>query len=434
MGLIFTPIYDLIESGVSTKWLSAGLQLGASIVIISLMLGLMRAAAVKAWGYASQLPARSHTVDRDRKHAEQLGLDTSDVNWRKTFPLNLFAPESRTPRNAFHYLRARRLIAFTKVESLRRLAGAEHLIDVSFERLLSTLLTLARPRYSATLSLLPLYAYAWDRSPRADWDKFITFVSGLVEQKAFLPLSLALVGLVVVASPSPLLDRIRARDEAAKETNKLLTELNGLLGEFRMAYADWVDIMESSRHEYFRRLASDSTQSTWTWTPHDGPNQKHFWPNQINDRLGGAAARRLEAAGTRVTEHMETIRDKGLSPVAHRILSPVWSSFRMSTLDNPMSHWTREIGMHYPLQPDNISRELKEKVIRLSRQVELTETESSVATALKLDWELTRTMYHFDDRLRDAYLLQKRLDRVATFLNKRLYGTTWSRLLSVAKS
>ena len=53
------------------------------------------------------------------------------------------------------------------------------------------------------------------------------------------PVVLLLVGVLVVTRPSTLIDVIRARDEAAKDANRLLAELSGRLMTLEIAVYRW---------------------------------------------------------------------------------------------------------------------------------------------------------------------------------------------------
>lgn len=94
---------------------------------------------------------------------------------------------------------------------------------------------------------------------RTVWDEV-----NQVRPTRLLPLLLLVVGLATVSRRVPLIDRIRARDEAAKDANRLLAELYGRLSGLLTALEEWRNALLTHRHELVRRYVEDSTGHAWT--------------------------------------------------------------------------------------------------------------------------------------------------------------------------
>lgn len=82
----------------------------------------------------------------------------------------------------------------------------------------------------------------------------------------YLPVILLGLAVVAVLGRSPLIDLVRARDEAAKDANRLLAELLGSLIDLLSCLDDYTDHLESTRvsrvDSFVRRLSHDRFR--WT--------------------------------------------------------------------------------------------------------------------------------------------------------------------------
>jgi hypothetical protein len=126
-----------------------------------------------------------------------------------------------------------------------------------------------------------------------------------------------------------MVDHIRARDEAAKDANRLLGELLGGLVELSHALYDWHTKQESQRFARLAAWVDDVTDGRYLWQNDGGieacsPRLGRGWPVLHLD--GDSAA--IDAALGRVIDVDTRIHDAGLDHVVRRLTERVHPSMR----------------------------------------------------------------------------------------------------------
>jgi hypothetical protein len=109
----------------------------------------------------------------------------------------------------------------------------------------------------------------------------------------YVLVSLVLVALIV-ATRTPLVDRVRARDEAAKDANRLLAQLYGRLSDVQHCAAEYIKVVNGSRTEVVAGAVLKGSSGRYTWTYGRGltlstdrfmVNMPEHWPTKEADGL-----------------------------------------------------------------------------------------------------------------------------------------------------
>lgn len=262
----------------------------------------------------------------------------------------------------------------------------------------------------------------------------------------FIPFALLFFGLIVVFRRVPLIDRIRARDEAAKDANKYLAEMYGALTRLNSEIYHWVEKLEGERDSLVNALVLELTNDEYEWHYGGGIGRPKGWNHRRLDmqldEVGSYVG--MEEAIRRLTEVREALADKGLLSVARRLTSRVGLSVDELGLLMPPSAGpygtTKSIEsqrlQHELCLPSRIKAAASNKgltVLAIYKRA----SEGKELDRKRLESALEKDAYDFAELIeeglvdvRTAWLHARRVPR---FLNRRLTGTWWTRSLSVVQ-
>ncbi|WP_448616231.1 hypothetical protein [Modestobacter sp. URMC 112] len=253
-----------------------------------------------------------------------------------------------------------------------------------------------------------------------------------------LPFALLALGLWMVARPFPVVDRIRARDEAAKDANKLLAEMYGQLTQLSYVLYQWREELLTGRHDRVASYVEEVTHGRHSWGPGGGLIAAgHVVPfRRTGGRFPGP-----EVVGGRLTAHIEaietldaSIRDKGLVVVARRLtwrvryplgelglLRPLGlnSGLRRATCA-PSALYAPNLAMVAAVEPRTPG---KTEVLPVLDDHLLDRIESEAFNyARVLDMSIAKVI-----------LCEAQIQRVARYLGSRMVGSWWTRTLSLVQ-
>jgi hypothetical protein len=243
-----------------------------------------------------------------------------------------------------------------------------------------------------------------------------------------------LVALVVVAlivaRRSPLVDRIRARDEAAKDANRLLAQLYGRLSDLQLCAAEYIKLIDESRAEVVDGAVLKASSGLYTWTHSGGltPNTNRFmvntpggWPSKKADRL--------EQACKELSDHLAGYRRNGLHTVARRLMLPVF----FSLFECCISFSDPELFIHLRTRllvdfVGDANTRIQNDFKMMTQAEGHDEHESREFLRIHTDDAIRDYAGSLDMRLASAYVTLLHLNHINYFLNRRLHGNTRTRL------
>ncbi|MFB7669108.1 hypothetical protein ACFC1R_35215 [Kitasatospora sp. NPDC056138] len=423
-----------------TPWIAVVLRFGAATAVLVVAAEAARWAAIRCWSTASTRVERRSWIDRPIKSARKLGADIRIPGWRERMPRSPLAVPVGNPARLVHIIRARRLTRSVPAGGFARMAARRNSVDVLSEYPMRIIRAVANRVTVLAAAALVTYGHDHPGSLPADLRRLGGLLSEAAEQKTWVPVLVIAAGVFAAPRSSPVIDRVRARDEAAKDANRMLTELLARLSELQIALSLCHERLPSCRPSYFDRLCR-TDQTGLTWSPLDGFRQDlhRGFPvvEPLEKELLGPEFQRAREALEAAHDHLGAIRDKGLAPVVFRMLAPV--VFRMLA---PVSSALHDCGfdrhLRFPVFSAPATDDSPLSFDWLVRRAENMERQvSRVSTrqgACRADAMLTEESYRLDDLILASRLNELRLQRIRTFLRKRIHGTTLTRLLgSVAK-
>lgn len=137
---------------------------------------------------------------------------------------------------------------------------------------------------------------------------------------------------------------------------------------------------------------------------------------------------RLQCALDEVAENLAEIREKGISSVALRILSPVWEELYDCSLQSHLYHSTSSstAGIKDSMLGLGWMRErLETKELHFGRLAKRHDRDDG-----ELDSKLVEESYHLDDLILQSRLAHCQLQKINRFLLQRLHGTSLTKLVS----
>lgn len=245
----------------------------------------------------------------------------------------------------------------------------------------------------------------------------------------YVLVSLVVVALIV-ATRSPIVDRVRARDEAAKDANRLLAQLYGRLSDVQRCAAEYIKIIDEGRTEVVARAVLKASNGRYTWTHGYGLRLSSdlFIVNTPEDRCNKEADR-LEQACKELSDHLVGYRRNGLHTVAQRLTWPVFSSlFECNIMfsDAELCAYLRtRLLLDFSGNENTYIRDQLEMITEAERRDEPGRHEflRSHANDAIRDYACS-----LDMKLVSAYVTLLHLSRINSFLNRRLHGNTRTRL------
>lgn len=248
----------------------------------------------------------------------------------------------------------------------------------------------------------------------------------------YVLVSLVIVVLIVARS-SPLVDRIRARDESAKDTNRLLAQLYGKLSNVARSATEYIKLVDESRPYIVARVARKATGGYYTWTHGYGLKHYHdrYWGN-APEPWSSSEAGKLDRACKEIADHLAEYRKNGLHTVANRLTLPVFLSlfechimfFRSEFSVEPL----RTALLLDPL--DKANWQIEDAVKQMTDAKRNGDEEAHELWRTRANGAIRNYADILDGRLVSAYVMLLHLNHINSFLNRRLHGTIRSRLAS----
>ncbi|RSO13477.1 hypothetical protein DMH18_00525 [Streptomyces sp. WAC 06783] len=279
-----------------------------------------------------------------------------------------------------------------------------------------------------------VYQYERPGMTRGDLQMIADGIPQIAEQRTWVPILVLTVGVIAFTRSGNLIDRIRARDEAAKDVNRMLAELLAKLSELDVALRVVHENINSYRSAYLD-VASGAAESGRAWSPGFGFERDRYGlrvslygRKSLEILLEEPEFQRLQCALSAVADHLTDMRDKGISSVALRILAPVWEELYDCRLQ---SHLYHSASYH--------TVGIKNSMLGLGWMKARIETKERYFGSLakgderddgKLDSMLVEETYHLDELILQSRLAHCQLQKIERFLLKRLHGTSLTKLVS----
>jgi hypothetical protein len=291
---------------------------------------------------------------------------------------------------------------------------------------------------SLALSSWPA-AHRWQ--PGDVWDRWAGALPDWDDVKLALPIAVVVLGVLVVSSRTPLLDRIRARDEAAKDANRVLAKWSFAAAELASAAIRRAEDVHRMSGRVVRerccQLLADVSYSMGSIVDardeHDG-RLRHTASVPLGRDLSDTAV--LVAAMARVETLNEEIRTAGLRFVAWNLIPSVTPFIHRAGADWLVSD--PDLRHSWYLDDVGLDRMVTGRLAKWHAEdyergradggARATQALADLAErAVGLEVQLSVSAV---DLLFRAGCLRVAHDRIS----KRLLGSPWTKVLSVAKS
>lgn len=247
-----------------------------------------------------------------------------------------------------------------------------------------------------------------------------------------VPLLFLMIGLFAVISRAPLIDRIRARDEAAREAGRLLGQLQGRLMPVFLAMHDWRCELEERRWILVRDWVEGKSGGAYTWLPCGGIQRAPTHGVAVHHRVDPppwATGRHhdLRLGCERLVETVQEINDAGLYYMAARSVGRIRGPLQdLGLLD--LTPTTEQVlqRMSAPcsIAPAWARKSAVPPVVPFSDIRALERYESTMEN------EAFARSQQLDIALAELHAAQRRVAEVLDYLTIRIIGTTWTRVLS----
>lgn len=388
------------------------------------------------------------------------------------------APDSHVPRSALkgcedesRLTRSQRLVRRgaiawrrpTSAAALRFAARAQYLGERLLEHGMNALRVFGgaffkRPAISTALApgvvvLASASVLAYRPLPhQVDWaNARLTEAAHLLGGSAgrLLPFVALFAGLLLLGRATPLVDHIRARDEAAKEANRLIAQLYGAFVRLDLAIYDWHEALARDRSALVGEWVEHITDARYGWSYQGGlcDPLPQGWASSREQRFEREAAE-LETALGAVREIEDKLEQAGLTEIAIRLTWKVHGSLRELAVPAGSSRWTIRdaipspatiatcLEAHRPLLPwledDAISGDgFHEYRLAGDGAVRTAAQPKSMASQQAFEAELEEHAFGVarvvDCRLAELYRCRMHLVRVIGHLNRRLHGSLFTR-------
>ncbi|MFG3101275.1 hypothetical protein ACGFZL_12255 [Streptomyces sp. NPDC048182] len=423
-----------IEAGVTQPWLAIPLKVATVAVILLGALTVARFLASKFWAAVSVRVERRIWYADVLECASELGARVGDPGWRKELPRSRANLGRKSPVRLLRYLIARRLVRQVTVKKLERMTRRRNALE-QLSRTPKRVVNLAGRRSVVLLaSGAVVYRYEHPGRTRADFQIIADELPRIAEQRTWVPILVLVVGVFAFTRSGSLIDRIRARDEAAKDVNRMLAELLAKLSELDVALQEVHENIDAYRSAYLD-AASGAAESGRAWSPGFGFESDHYalgvslyGKKSLEILLEKPEFQRLQCALDAVADHLTDIREKGISSVALRILYPVWEELFDCRLQSHLYHSTSRyaVGIKYSMLGLGWMKErLETKERHFARLAKKDDRDDG-----ELDARLVEESYHLDDLILQSRLAHCKLQKIKRFLLKRLHGTSLTKLVS----
>ncbi|MFJ8805475.1 hypothetical protein [Streptomyces sp. NPDC102490] len=433
MELLY-KFFASIEAGVTQPWFAVPLKIATVAVMLLGALTVARFLAVKFWVDVSMRVERRIRYSNLLESASKIGVRVGAPRWRSNLPRSWANLKRRSPMWLLRYLMVRRLVRQVSVKQLKRMTKRRNTVE-QLSRTPKRVVELASRRSLVLLaSSIVVYQYERPGMTRGDLQMIADGIPQIAEQRTWVPILVLTVGVIAFTRSGNLIDRIRARDEAAKDVNRMLAELLAKLSELDVALQEVHENINSYRSAYLD-VASGAAESGRAWSPGFGFERNRYGlrvslygRKSLETLLEEPEFQRLQCALDAVADHLTDIRDKGISSVALRILSPVWEELYECRLQSHLYH----SASHHTVG-------IKNSMLGLGWMKGRLETKERHFDPLakrderdddKLDSMLVEESYHLDELILQSRLAHYQLQKIERFLLKRLHGTSLTKLVS----
>ncbi|MFJ6798594.1 hypothetical protein [Streptomyces sp. NPDC091268] len=426
MGILPSGFFDPIESEIASPWANVPAKVAVLSVLVFLAVESVRQVAIVFWSRVSMRIERRAWSEDLVKSAQVVGVDIRVPGWRRRMPASVFKLPKKTPRRLFHYIRARRLCRSVSSRKFRTMAARRNQVGMLSELPMRIVRVFSRRSVILGTAVFLVYDYERPGTWGSDLDRCVSMLSRLAEQRTWIPVLVLLAGVLAASRSSPLVDRVRARDEAAKDANRMLTELLAKLRELQVAVRLCHETLPSYRQSYFDTLCGPYQRRS-VWSPEGGIQPDHMFRVGFSGKeFDEPEFQRARTATEAVNAQLNAIRDKGLASVVFRMLSPV-----STALWDCGFH--RELSFSWRLRESKVSTFDCDWMARRNENIEKRMSRGrGNEPPCRLDVTLVHEAYQVDDLILRSMLNEFQLERICTFLQKRIHGTTLTRLLGGA--
>lgn len=426
--------FSPIEASVTQPWLSIPLKAAVVAVIMLGALTVTRFLAIRFWAIVSIRVERRIWYSDILESASEIGVRVGDPGWRNNLPRSWANVGRRSPSWFLHYSRARRLVRQVSVDKLERMTKRRSTLE-QLSRIPKRVVNFASRR-SLVLLASGAVVYQYERPGRTKGDLQIIAdkIPRIADQRTWVPILVLAVGVFAFTRSGNLIDRIRARDEAAKDANRMLAELLAKLSKLDVALHEVHENIDAYRSAYLD-VVSGAAESGRVWSPGFGFESNHYrfkvslyGRKSLEILLEEPKFQRLQCALDEVAGNLAEIREKGISSVALRILSPVWEELYDCSLQSHLYHSTSSstAGIKDSMLGLGWMRErLETKERHLGRLAKRDDRDDG-----ELDSKLVEESYHLDDLILQSRLAHCQLQKINRFLLQRLHGTSLTKLVS----
>ncbi|NMD57136.1 hypothetical protein [Tsukamurella columbiensis] len=302
------------------------------------------------------------------------------------------------------------------------------------------LIVRTRERLGGASGLVITLAVAWWLRPipgvvswiNDAWTRIGSFVSE-GQLPRYLPAVLLVLGLIIAIGRMPLIDRVRAPVDAAKDTNAHLARFMG--GLYRTAYGHkaWFGVLSRRRDEILSNALRTTTTGRYVWQiGRVIPSEK-----ALNFGLPISEMSYEAKAKTEIVEAVDELREilnaisvAGLSGVATRALYPVIGSARKLGLDDFALRDERTYAAGRFWVPSTIDEGVAESMKLLKFELQ---DEDRQRAEWAVEQKALDVAKYLDHCLAEVIMVQLHCVRVAHHINKRTAGTTLTKALGGLK-
>ncbi|MEV7680377.1 hypothetical protein AB0O64_17780 [Streptomyces sp. NPDC088341] len=263
-----------IEAGVTQPWLAIPLKVAVVAVILLGALTVARFLAITFWVEVSMRVERRIRYSDVLEYSSEIGVRVGNPGWRSNLPRSWANLGRRSPLRLLRYSMARHLVRLVSVKKLERMTKRRNTLE-QLSRIPKRAVNFASRR-SLVLLASGAVAYQYERPGRASDDLKIIAdeIPRIAEQRTWVPILVLAVGVFAFTRSGSLIDRIRARDEAAKDVNRMLAELLAKLSKLDVALQEVHGNINAYRSAYLD-VASGAAESGRAWSPGFGFESDH---------------------------------------------------------------------------------------------------------------------------------------------------------------
>ncbi|WP_406139864.1 hypothetical protein [Streptomyces sp. NBC_01089] len=234
MELLY-KFFASIEGRVTQPWLAIPLKVAFVAIIMLGALTVARFLTIKFWVEVSVRVERRIWYSDVLESASEIGVRVGNLGWRSNLPRSWTNLGRRSPVWLLRYSMARRLVGQVSVEKFERMTKRRNILE-QLSRIPKRVVNFASRRSLVLLaSGAAVYQYERPGRTRGDLQIIADEIPRIAEQRTWVPILALAVGVFACTRSGSLIDRIRARDEAAKDVNRMLAELLAKLSKLDVA-------------------------------------------------------------------------------------------------------------------------------------------------------------------------------------------------------